>query len=107
MRVIPVMDIMNGVVVRGIGGRREEYRPIVSQLTSSVLPLEVAQAFREQLGFSEIYLADLDAIAGAEPAWKIYRDIQLLGCRLWVDAGIRDVARALDLEQAGVDNVVL
>lgn len=98
---------MNGLVVRGIGGRREEYRPIVSQLTSSFLPLDVAQTFREKLGLSEIYLADLDAIAGTEPPWKIYKDIQSLGCRLWVDAGVRDVGRALDLEQAGVDSVVL
>src|SRR5260370_25522999 len=43
------------------------------------------RAFREQLGLEEIYLADLDAIAGARPAWNMYREIQALGCRLWVD----------------------
>src|SRR5262245_16150446 len=107
MRVIPVLDIMNGVVVRGIGGRREEYRPIISQLTKSVLSVDVARAFRDKLGLIEIYLADLDAIAGAAPAWNIYGAIQSLGFRLWVDAGVRDVDRALDLAQAGIENVVL
>jgi len=106
MRVVPVMDIKNGLVVRGIGGRREEYQPIVSRLTSSSLPVDVARAFRDQLGFDVCYLADLDAISGSEPAWQIYEDIQSLGFRLWVDAGVRDVARTEDLIQIGIDAVV-
>jgi phosphoribosylformimino-5-aminoimidazole carboxamide ribotide isomerase len=101
------MDVKNGVVVRGIGGRREEYRPIVSWLTPSHLPAEVGRAFRDQLGLKEIYLADLDAIAGVEPAWKTYDDIRSLGCRLWVDAGVRDVTGALELAESGIDDVIV
>jgi hypothetical protein len=74
MRIIPVMDLMAGQVVRGIAGRRAEYRPLVSPLCGSSAPLEVARAFRG-LGFSEMYLADLDAIAGATPA--------ILPCATW------------------------
>ena len=107
MRVIPVLDIKNGVVVRGIGGRREEYRPIVSKLTTSCRPVDVAQVFREQLGLEEIYLADLDAIAGALPSWRIYGEIQVLGCRLWIDAGIRHAADALELARHGIQEVVV
>jgi phosphoribosylformimino-5-aminoimidazole carboxamide ribotide isomerase len=101
------MDIKNGVVVRGIGGRRNLYQPIVSRLTRSCLPMDVARAFRDQLGLLEIYLADLDAIAGAEPAWQIYEEIQSLGCRLWVDAGVRDLAQARSMAQAGIVDVVV
>src|SRR5713226_7168247 len=107
MRIIPVIDIKNGVVVRGIGGQRDLYQPIISRLTSSHLPVDIARAFRDQLRLSEIYLADLDAIAGAEPAWQIYEDIQSLGCRLWVDAGVRDVSRARNLSKAGIVDVVV
>src|SRR5438093_13715088 len=107
MRIIPVLDIKNGIVVRGIGGRREEYRPIISKLTSSCRPADVARAFRDQLGLAEMYLADLDAIAGATPAWNIYRDIQVLDCRLWVDAGIRRVADALELARHGIQDSVI
>ena len=84
MRVIPVLDIKDGLVVRGIGGRRDEYRPIASKLTASCQPVDVARAFRDLLGLEEIYLADLDAIAGARPAWDIYREIQAsaAGCGL-------------------------
>src|SRR5690348_8791069 len=107
MRIIPVLDIKNGVVVRGIGGRREEYQPVVSRLTASCRPVDVARAFRDQLGLAEMYLADLDAIAGATLAWNIYGDIQALGCRLWVDAGIREVADALELGRQGIQDIVI
>jgi phosphoribosylformimino-5-aminoimidazole carboxamide ribotide isomerase len=107
MRVIPVLDIKDGLVVRGIGGRREEYRPIVSKLTTSCRPVDVARAFRDQLRLAEIYLADLDAIAGAPPSWRVYGEIQSLGCRLWVDAGVRHVADALELARHGIQDVVV
>ena len=107
MRVIPVLDIKNGMVVRGIGGRREEYRPIVSQLTTSCRPVDVAQAFRDQLGLAEIYLADLDAIAGAPLSWKIYGEIQTLGCRLWVDAGVRHGSEAVEFDRQGIQDIVI
>src|SRR5439155_12592681 len=107
MRVIPVLDIKDGLVVRGIGGRRDEYRPIASKLTASCQPVDVARAFRDRLGLAQIYLADLDAIAGARPSWKIYSEVQALGCRLWVDAGIHHVADALELARHGIQDVVI
>jgi phosphoribosylformimino-5-aminoimidazole carboxamide ribotide isomerase len=90
MRLIPVLDVMNGGVVRGIGGRRGEYQPLNSRLTSSTDPVEVARALVETFRPAELYLADLDAIAGAPPRAATYRAIRNLGVRLWVDAGIRD-----------------
>ena len=91
IRVIPVLDLMSGQVVRGIGGRRSEYRPVVSKLTASTDPIAVAAAFRDQFGLTDLYLADLDAIAGQAPALATYRGIRDLGCRLWVDAGVREL----------------
>jgi phosphoribosylformimino-5-aminoimidazole carboxamide ribotide isomerase len=76
MRIIPVLDLKGGQVVRGIAGRRSEYRPIVSKLTNSALPLDVAHAFRQHFDFNELYVADLDAIAGAEPAFPIYAELR-------------------------------
>jgi phosphoribosylformimino-5-aminoimidazole carboxamide ribotide isomerase len=89
MRILPVLDIQGGVVVRGVGGRRHEYRPLVSRLTASCQPLDVAEAFRAHFGLEELYLADLDAIAGAPPAISIYDVLRCQGFRLWVDAGFR------------------
>jgi phosphoribosylformimino-5-aminoimidazole carboxamide ribotide isomerase len=107
MRVIPVLDLKNGVIVRGIGGRRAEYQPVVSRLTTSSQPHEVALAFREVFGANQLYLADLDAIAGAEPAWSVFSTLHDLGFALWIDAGVRETAAALRLAAAGVGGVVI
>jgi phosphoribosylformimino-5-aminoimidazole carboxamide ribotide isomerase len=87
------MDLLGGVVVRGIAGRREEYRPLHSPLCPDAQPATLARACAEQ-GFRDVYLADLDAISGAEPAWSVYRQVAECGLRLWVDAGLASVDRA-------------
>lgn len=92
MPILPVLDLMHGQVVRGIAGRRDEYRPIVSKLVDSAEPLAVARAFRDQFGFHEFYLADLDAIRDEKPAGEIYRQLQHDGFRLWIDAGLHTAA---------------
>ncbi len=107
MRVLPVLDVMGGQVVRGLGGRRQEYRPIRSRLTASSQPLDVAQAFRDELALEELYLADLDAIAGAEPAWSLFTDLHARGFRLLVDAGVRTLTGACQLAEAGIDSIVV
>ena len=53
MLAIPVLDVLNGVIVRGVGGRRNEYRPVESVLTQSARPLDVAQAFRDRLSLTD------------------------------------------------------
>jgi phosphoribosylformimino-5-aminoimidazole carboxamide ribotide isomerase len=93
-------------VVRGVAGRRQEYRPVLSRLTGSSTPYDVARAFAETFGLTELYLADLDAIAGAEPSWAVYDTLRRAGCRLWVDAGVRQAQRARQLGRAGLDVVV-
>lgn len=91
MRVVPVIDLKDGVVVRGVAGRREEYRPIVSQLTDDPSPGAVAQALAETFGFCDVYIADLNAIAGQSPNVAAYRAIANAIPRLWIDAGVSDV----------------
>lgn len=103
MLVLPVLDLMGGVVVRGMGGRREEYRPITSPLVASAAPVEVASAISTKFGCREFYVADLDAIAGREPAWKIYAALMTNGWRLWVDAGLADLPRARALAEFVAD----
>ena len=107
MRILPVLDIMDGQVVRGIGGRRQEYRPVLSKLTASGRPVDVARAFCDTFGFRELYLADLDAIAGGPPALAVYAEVQALGFDLWVDAGIREASMAEPLAHVGVQRIVI
>jgi phosphoribosylformimino-5-aminoimidazole carboxamide ribotide isomerase len=106
MRVIPVIDLLGGVVVHAVGGRREEYRPIVSRLTSSVKPGDLARAFTERFGFRELYVADLDAIAGQSLNRKALDDLRSLGFSLWVDGGIKDCSTARQVAELADTAVV-
>ena len=109
MSILPVLDLMQGQIVRGIAGRREEYRPIVSQLTASAEPLAIARAFRDQFGFTELYLADLDAIEHGFVDVETYRRLHGDGFRLWIDAGLRwadDEATSMLIDQKGSSLVI-
>jgi phosphoribosylformimino-5-aminoimidazole carboxamide ribotide isomerase len=89
-RIIPVLDVMNGQVVRAVGGKRHEYRPVVSKLTTSTEPVEVAKALLDATGAGELYVADLDAISGADRSARVVAELANQNdCRLLVDLGIR------------------
>ena len=106
MRIIPVLDLMDGRVVRGVAGRRDEYRPIESRIVASHQPVAVALALRERFGLNEFYLADLDAIREDRVPWRGVQALLAADCRLIVDAGVRNATRARELREAGVERVV-
>ena len=106
MRIIPVIDILNSVVVRGVAGQRAEYRPVESRITDSVKPLAVANAFRDTFGLSTLYMADLDAIQKAEPNFEIYQALQSDGFELLLDAGLKNAFDAEALLMAGATKVI-
>src|SRR4051812_30958528 len=107
MKILPVLDLLQGQVVRGVAGRRRDYRPVVSRLTTSAHPLDVSRALHAHLGLREFYLADLDAIEGRDPALATYASLQEEGYRLWVDAGVVLPDRARLLARAGVAGIVI
>uniref|UniRef100_A0A7C4LRH4 HisA/hisF family protein n=1 Tax=Schlesneria paludicola TaxID=360056 RepID=A0A7C4LRH4_9PLAN len=107
MQLVPVLDIRRGIVVRGVGGRREEYRPLVSCLTDRVDPVSVAEALREKLGCRTLYLADLDAILDRQPHGDLYSELAQRGFELWVDAGIRGPHDLPALEATGVETIIV
>jgi phosphoribosylformimino-5-aminoimidazole carboxamide ribotide isomerase len=88
MRVIPVIDLLGGQVVRGIAGRRSEYRPIVSQIAADARPATVARALVERFGFDTVYVADLDAIVHGQPDVVAWGEIAQAGLKPWIDAGV-------------------
>jgi phosphoribosylformimino-5-aminoimidazole carboxamide ribotide isomerase len=108
MNVIPVIDVLNGVAVHGIRGERKQYQPLKSVLCKSAdQPLEIASAFKS-LGFSGLYLADLDAILGNSANFNIYRKILAqTDLDLMVDAGISDITKAGEVLAADVPKIVI
>lgn len=61
-QIIPVVDVMGGVAVKAVAGRRSEYAPLVSPLCDNADPVEVAAAMLDCVGAGCVYVADLDAI---------------------------------------------
>jgi len=106
LKVIPVIDVLNGVVVHAVRGNRQEYKPLQSVLTGSVDPIEVATVFKLQ-GFSTLYLADLDAILGKKPCFAFYSRIVQMGFNLMVDAGATDIQTVKELLKCGVSKVIV
>lgn len=108
MRIIPVIDLMNGQVVQAIGGLREKYRPVQSVLAAGSVPLDVARALRQETDCDHFYIADLDAIMGRGNQRDVIQELARgLDASLWVDAGIDRVAAAQDLLRAGAARVIV
>ena len=107
MKIIPVIDVLNGVAVHGIRGERKRYQPLKSTLCTSVDPVDIALVF-ESLGFSSLYLADLDAILGKSANFNIYSQIMTqTRLDLMVDAGTSDIAKAEKVLDTGVTKIVV
>ena len=99
VQVIPVIDLMRGLVVRGVRGERQADRPIVSRLADGSAPRDIAGALLAAAppppGQGPVlYVADLDAIQGGAPQLPVL--LELLdaqpGLCLWLDAGFADAA---------------
>ena len=107
MKVIPVIDVLKNLAVHAVRGERAKYQPLRSVLCPSANPIEVASTFRS-LGFDELYMADLDAIAGREPNLRLYRRVNdLTGLRLMVDAGVNTVEAVEKILGSSVSNVII
>lgn len=94
MQIIPVIDLLNGVVVHAKQGDRQNYQPIQSQLTTSHQAVDIVAALLALYPFKQLYIADLDAIQKLGGAYtnnyNVIANIQLRfpSLNIWVDAGI-------------------
>ena len=90
MRIIPVLDLKDDVVVRAEQGRRDRYKPIVTPLSASADPVDIAHGLRSLHPFPVFYIADLDAIAGGAANRAALLRLKAMpdAPELWVDAGV-------------------
>jgi phosphoribosylformimino-5-aminoimidazole carboxamide ribotide isomerase len=95
MRVVGVIDLKAGAAVHAVRGERERYRPLGD-------PLAVARSF----GLAELYVADLDAIAGAGDN-NVLIGALARHARVMVDAGVGEPERSDALLELGVHRVVV
>lgn len=111
-KIIPVLDLKDGIVVHGVKGERAKYLPIKSNLTASVEFPQVLEAFIKNLGVGEFYIADLDAIMCGRKKNQLSLIFPkerhgLPPLNLMIDAGVTDRESAAEIINAGADKVIV
>lgn len=96
IQIVPVFDLLGGVVVRGAGGERGSYRPVeVEGLDRGEVDGRAGQRVRcvarhlwLHSGATACYVADLDALQGGDLQRDAIGEIAQLPWEIWLDAGI-------------------
>jgi phosphoribosylformimino-5-aminoimidazole carboxamide ribotide isomerase len=93
LEAIPVIDLMDGAVVRAQVGDRASYRPLESPLSPTSDPVAVVRGLLTIYPFSTLYVADLDAIERHGDNFPALRRIraEFPTLQMWVDNGAADL----------------
>lgn len=102
MDIIPVIDLMHGLVVHAREGRREQYQPLVSPLCASPEPSAVVAGLLALHPFRTIYIADLDALMGRARQTQIIHQLRrdFPDLVFWLDQGLTG---SEDCQLVGID----
>jgi phosphoribosylformimino-5-aminoimidazole carboxamide ribotide isomerase len=100
MLILPSIDLMSGNVVRLYKGKRE------SAKVYSNAPAEIARGF-VQAGAKRVHVVDLDAAFGDGDNRAVLRAIAATGAEVQAGGGVRDLAAARALLDAGCTAIVL
>jgi phosphoribosylformimino-5-aminoimidazole carboxamide ribotide isomerase len=100
VRVIGVVDLLDGRAVRAHAGQRDRYRPIGDAV-------DLARMYVDRYKLTALYLADLDAIEHGRTASDTIRRVAAIGAPLWLDAGISTLDRARQALDLGATHVVV
>src|SRR4051794_7533640 len=100
IEVIPAVDVLGGEAVRLHQGR---YDAVVERARD---PLALARRW-EQAGAKRIHLVDLDGARSGRVRPSLVRAVAEVGLPVQASGGIRSLADARDLLEAGADRVVV
>ena len=104
MKIIPVIDIKNHIAVAAIKGERNKYKPLKSIISKSPDPLKVAESYKNS-GFSEVYIADLDAILNSKPNLETIRKINEI-IPVTADIGVKTLQDIKLLKNTNIEIVI-
>ena len=108
--LIPVIDLMGGLVVHARAGDRDSYRPLAGSLVAaSAEPAEVVRGLLALHPFRTLYIADLDSIRKQgdhkTTIFALRRAFPELA--LWVDAGFAGECSCRRYLETGLGDLVL
>jgi phosphoribosylformimino-5-aminoimidazole carboxamide ribotide isomerase len=97
MKIIPVIDLKDGVVVQARQGKREHYLPIKSDLCQSCDIYQVIEAFLDFYPFTTLYIADLNAITRQGDHEYLIAAVQLYFPHIifWIDRGYQSYGQLI------------
>lgn len=89
MKIIPVIDLKDGMVVLAQRGNRDKYQPINSPLCQSADIYQVIKAFLKIYSFNTLYIADLNAITGQGDNDELLKRVltDFTEVTFWIDRG--------------------
>lgn len=107
MQIIPVLDILDGIVVRGVAGERHRYQRVQSVLTPSCDPSLLIRLMQSEFAVDTFYIADLNAIQYSRPNHCTLAELAQSETRLMMDCGVRCQADIEWLDDLAADQVIL
>jgi phosphoribosylformimino-5-aminoimidazole carboxamide ribotide isomerase len=89
IKIIPVIDLKDGLVVHAHLGLRDQYQPIHTPLCQSADLFQVMTAFLTLADFDCFYIADLNAITGYGPHEVLIAELLKTYPQktFWIDSG--------------------
>lgn len=107
-RVVPVLDMKNGLAVHAMQGQRDKYAPVNCDWCSEGDIDQLVQGYQNMLGLDDLYIADLDAITEGTLNIDIYSRIkEAVRGRIMIDAGITSIQAFHDLESHDFAEIIL
>jgi phosphoribosylformimino-5-aminoimidazole carboxamide ribotide isomerase len=113
MEIIPVIDVVRGVAVHAQGGVRATYAPVRSAIAPDQPgdPMALVRAYRDVLGASACYVADLDALQGGPVQRGLIRELAGFQTgfsgELLVDAAASGPDGALEVLSCGASDAII
>jgi phosphoribosylformimino-5-aminoimidazole carboxamide ribotide isomerase len=98
IKIIPVIDLKDGVVVHARQGQRDRYRPIESKLCRSSDIYDVIRAFLSLYDFTDFYIADLNALCNQGNHDGLINEVlkSFPDNRFWLDRGYRQLEQLIN-----------
>ena len=107
--LIPVIDLMGGIVVHARAGERARYEPLRSRLADGSEAVDIVRGLVALHPFDTLYIADLNAIQRQGDHLLLIERLRAEFPQLtfWIDAGFEDVDRCRRFLDAELGELVL
>lgn len=107
-KVIPVLDLLDGLIVHAVKGVRKNYKPLDSYLFEKPDPNLIIDILYNKYKFNEFYVADLNAIMNRNPNYElILKLIEKPYISFLLDPGINNFEEVIQFSSLGIKNLIL